>query len=94
MKIAASNDINEEVLYALQSQEHEIDIFGIGTRLVTCEAQPSLGGVYKLVQVDATPRIKVSPDSIGKMTIPGKKQVFRLFGMLAFDSFFGFFGTN
>ena len=78
-KIVASNDINEAVLISLNEQGHEIDVFGIGTNLVTCQAQPALGMVFKLVEVNKKPRIKLSQD-IGKITIPGEKEAYRLIG--------------
>ncbi len=77
LSIVASNNINEATLHALTQQGHEIDVFGIGTHLVTCQAQPALGGVYKLVEVNGEPRIKLSQEK-AKTTIPGKKEVYRL----------------
>ena len=77
--IVASNDINESVLHALNDQSHCIDTFGIGTNLVTCQAQPALGMVYKLVEIKGEPRIKLSQDA-SKITIPGRKEAYRLIG--------------
>jgi nicotinate phosphoribosyltransferase len=77
--IVASNDINEPVLHSLNDQGHDIDTFGIGTNLVTCQAQPALGMVYKLVEINGKPRIKLSQE-ITKVTIPGAKEAYRLIG--------------
>ena len=78
LMIVASNDINEDVLTAIEEQGHEINAYGIGTNLVTCQKQPSLGMVYKLVEINNEPRIKLSNETV-KMTIPGKKQIYRLY---------------
>jgi nicotinate phosphoribosyltransferase len=65
-------------LQALNDQHHEIDIYGIGTNLVTCQAQPALGMVYKLVELNGQPRIKLSDDK-KKVSIPCKKMIYRLY---------------
>jgi nicotinate phosphoribosyltransferase len=77
MTITVSNDIDEETLWALRHQGHEIDAFGIGTHLVTCYGQPAFGGVYKLVSLDGQSRIKLSNEA-AKITIPGRKEAYRL----------------
>ncbi|KAL5719604.1 nicotinate phosphoribosyltransferase [Ranunculus cassubicifolius] len=77
--ITASNDLNEETLDALNKQGHEVDSFGIGTYLVTCYAQAALGCVFKLVEINKQPRIKLSED-VAKVSIPCKKRCYRLYG--------------
>jgi nicotinate phosphoribosyltransferase len=80
--IVVSNDIDIPILNAIANQEKQhsgnhITGFGIGTNVVTCKDQPALGGVYKLVESDGLPSLKLSQD-VGKVTIPGRKQVYRI----------------
>jgi len=50
MSIVASNDINEDRIREFNATGHEMNVYGIGTNLVTCQKQPALGMVYKVVQ--------------------------------------------
>jgi len=77
--VVASNDINERVLLSLRDQGAKVDAYGIGTHLVTCQAQPALGCVYKLVEISGEPCLKLSQEP-GKTTIPGAKACYRLVG--------------
>ncbi|MFO8018808.1 MAG: nicotinate phosphoribosyltransferase [Promethearchaeia archaeon] len=77
-KIVVSNQIDEHVIKEIKSKGGKVDIWGIGTKLVTCYDDPALGGVYKLVELDGKPKLKIS-DNIKKATIPSKKRLFRLY---------------
>jgi nicotinate phosphoribosyltransferase len=81
VKIVASNDLDEHIITSLKMQEASIDIWGVGTKLVTAYDQPALGAVYKLSALkskngDWVPKIKLSQQSI-KINIPGHHNVLR-----------------
>ncbi len=80
-KIVASNSLDEFIIRDLVLQGAEIDIFGVGERLVTAKSDPVFGGVYKLVAKEKDgeiiPKIKIS-ENAGKVTTPHFKKVYRL----------------
>ncbi|XP_062311621.1 nicotinate phosphoribosyltransferase [Osmerus eperlanus] len=75
--IVGTNNVSELSMTELNKKENEIDVVGVGTHLVTCTRQPSLGCVYKLVEVKGSPKMKFSEDP-EKSTVPGRKAVYRL----------------
>lgn len=77
VKISVSNQLDEHLIKSLLDQEAPIDIFGIGTSLVTGKPDAALDGVYKLSYFKDKPRIKLS-ETISKVTLPHRKQVYRL----------------
>ena len=81
-KIVASNSLDETIIRDLLIEGAQVDIFGVGERLITSRSEPVFGGVYKLVAVKEKgkiiPKIKLS-DNVGKITNPGYKQAWRLF---------------
>ncbi|PKQ65066.1 nicotinate phosphoribosyltransferase [Labilibaculum filiforme] len=78
VKIIASNQLNEYVIKSLNDQGARIDGYGIGTELVTGKDTGALDGVYKLVQNNGIPRLKIS-ENIEKITMPGKKKLIRYY---------------
>ena len=76
VKIAVSNQLDEYIIKSLVGQQAPIDVFGVGTSLVTGQPDAALDGVYKLAWANGKPRIKLS-ENVGKITLPHKKQVFR-----------------
>lgn len=82
-KIVASNELDEHVITSLKNQGAAVDIWGVGTKLVTAFDQPAISGVYKLSAVrrkggEWVPRIKIS-EQTAKVTIPGILGVRRYF---------------
>ena len=82
--ISVSNSLDEYIIRDLIAQGAQIDLFGVGERLITARSEPVFGGVYKLTAVEAAdgtivPKIKIS-ENVGKITNPHFKKVYRFFG--------------
>ena len=73
-KIMATGDLNEYKIHELVAARAPIDVFGVGTELSTSADAPTLGVVYKMVELDERYTAKLSED---KHTLPGSKQIFR-----------------
>ena len=79
VQILASGDLNEYAIAELLRQEAPIDLFGVGTDLVTSRDAPALSGVYKLVEIESDGRKRATAKfSESKISYPGTKQVFRI----------------
>lgn len=82
VKITASNDLDEYAIANLKSQGAKIDVWGVGTKLITSSDWPSLGGVYKLAAAEENgeivPKIKLSEDP-QKINNPGYKKLVRIY---------------
>ncbi len=80
--IVASNDLDENIIQSLKDQGATINVWGVGTKLVTAYDQPALGGVYKLAAIrddkndEWEYKIKLSEQTI-KISTPGIQQVRR-----------------
>ncbi|MCJ8013717.1 nicotinate phosphoribosyltransferase [Paenibacillus sp. KQZ6P-2] len=81
-KIYASNDLDEQTIMNLKTQGARIDVWGVGTKLITAYDQPALGAVYKLISIEDenghmadTIKISSNPE---KISTPGRKRVFRI----------------
>jgi len=78
VKIIASNQLDEHVIRSLEQQLAPIDIYGVGTALVTGKSDAALDGVYKLSMSNHKASIKFSENE-AKETLPGIKTVYRHF---------------
>ena len=83
-KISVSNSLDEYLIQDMLLQGAQIDLFGVGERMITAKSEPVFGGVYKLVAIEepdgtVIPKIKVS-ENVEKITIPHFKKVYRLYG--------------
>ena len=81
-KIIVSNDLDEYTILNLKAQGARVDMWGIGTKLITAYDQPALGAVYKMVSIENArgemkDTIKISANA-EKVTTPGLKKVYRI----------------
>ena len=82
-QISVSNSLDEYIIRDLLQQGAQIDMFGVGERLITAKSEPVFGGVYKLVAVEDSegnvkPKIKIS-ENVGKITNPHFKKTYRFY---------------
>ena len=82
-QISVSNSLDERLIQNLFLQGAQIDMFGVGERMITSKSEPVFGGVYKLTAVEndkgeIIPKIKCS-ENVEKITIPHFKKVYRLY---------------
>ena len=83
-RISVSNSLDEYIIQDILQQGAQIDMFGVGERLITARSEPVFGGVYKLVAVEhddgtVEPKIKIS-ENVGKITNPHFKKLYRFYG--------------
>ncbi len=82
-KISVSNSLDEYLIRDLLMQGAQIDLFGVGERMITARSEPVFGGVYKLVAVEKdgeiVPKIKRS-ENVEKITVPHFKKLYRFYG--------------
>ena len=81
--ISASSDLDENLIMSLKLQGSAINLWGVGTKLITSDDCPAFGGVYKLAAEetedgDFEPKIKLS-NNVEKVTNPGIKKVVRIY---------------
>lgn len=78
--IVASNDLEEDIIYEMKKNGAKVDVWAVGTHLVTARNQPALGGVYKLSAIHENNqwkyRIKLSEQAI-KISTPGILESYR-----------------
>ena len=82
-QISVSNSLDERLIQNLFLQGAQIDMFGVGERMIAAKSEPVFGGVYKLTAVEndkgeIIPKIKCS-ENVEKITIPHFKKVYRLY---------------
>ncbi|MGL4989484.1 MAG: nicotinate phosphoribosyltransferase [Cetobacterium sp.] len=77
-KIFLTNSLNESLIKSLKEQGAAVDIFGVGDAIAVSKSNPCFGGVYKIVEIDKKPVIKLSEDVI-KISNPGFKEVYRIY---------------
>ncbi len=76
--IIASSSLDENVITSLNLQNAQIDLYGVGTKLITSHNCPAFGAVYKMSKYHNEPKIKIS-DNIEKITNPGNKKLIRIY---------------
>lgn len=77
-QIFLTNSLNEELIRSLKEQGACVNVYGVGDEIAVSKSNPCFGGVYKIVEIDGNPVMKLSEDVV-KISNPGFKEVYRIY---------------
>ena len=77
-QIVLTNSLNEELIRSLREQGVCADMYGVGDEIAVSKSSPCFGGVYKIVEIDKEPVMKLSEEVV-KISNPGFKETYRIY---------------
>lgn len=82
-QIVLTNSLNENVISSLREEGVCANLYGVGDEIAVSKSSPCFGGVYKIVEIDGKPVIKLSEDVV-KISNPGFKETYRIYDKYGF----------